>query len=234
MGDQCVFLNRLLVLFSALFWLWGATASAAEDGPAPELSGYRVGISDELNFRFLYVPEFNTVVTVRSDGRISLPLIGELMVDGLSLAELTERVESQMSAHLRRPQLLVNVQGGAARRVFVGGEVGRPGMQPLLGPLTVLQAVMVAEGLRDTASPQEAIVLRRGPAGERTVLAVDVEAVISGRDLSQDLPLQPYDVVIIPRSGIANLGRWVDQYVRRVIPFNLGFNYTINKTGVIQ
>lgn len=234
MGDQRVFLNRLLVLFFALLLSCGITASAAEDPPAGELPGYRVGISDELNFRFLYVPELNTVVTVRSDGRISLPMLGELTVDGLSLAELTERVESQMSAHLRRPQVLVNVQGGTARRVFVGGEVGRPGMQPLLGPLSVVQAVMVAEGLRETAAPEQAIVLRRGPAGERTVLSVNIEAVMSGKDLAQDLPLQPYDVVIVPRSGIANLGRWVDQYVRRVIPFNLGFNYTINKSGVIQ
>jgi hypothetical protein len=57
---------------------------------------------------------------------------------------------------------------------------------------------------------------------------------MSGEDLTQDLPLQAYDVVVVPRSGIANLGRWVDQYIRRVIPFNLGFNYTISKTGVFQ
>lgn len=228
------YMNQFLVLFFSLFWLGAGAVSAAEGAPVPELPGYQVGISDELNFRFIYVPELNTVVTVRSDGRISLPLIGELLVDGLTLAEVTERVEAQMSAHLRRPQLVVNVQGGGSRRVFVGGEVGRPSMQPLLGPLTVLQAVMVAEGLRESASPQQTTVLRRGPAGERTVLSVDLDAVMSGRDLTQDLPLQAYDVVIVPRSGIANLGRWVDQYIRRVVPVNLGFNYTINRTGVLQ
>jgi len=233
-GTRMCFMNRLLTLFSLLLWLWAAPVSAAEVAQAQERQDYQIGISDELNFRFLYVPELNTVATVRSDGRISLPLIGEQMVDGLSLAELTERVEAQMSAHLRRPQLIVNVQGGSSRRIFVGGEVGRPSMQPLLGPLTVLQAVMVAEGVRDTASLQQTIVLRRGPTGERTVLSVDLDAVISGRDLTQDVPLQANDVVIIPRSGIANLGRWVDQYIRRVVPVNLGFNYTISKNGVLQ
>jgi protein involved in polysaccharide export with SLBB domain len=233
-GTCMRYMNQFLVLFISLFWLGAGAVLAAEGAPLPELPGYQVGISDELNFRFIYVPELNTVVTVRSDGRISLPLIGELLVDGLTLAEVTERVEAQMSAHLRRPQLVVNVQGAGSRRVFVGGEVGRPSMQPLLGPLTVLQAVMVAEGLRETASPQQTTVLRRGPAGERTVLSVDLDAVMSGRDLTQDLPLQAYDVVIVPRSGIANLGRWVDQYIRRVVPVNLGFNYTINRNGVLQ
>lgn len=227
------FMSRLLAFLSML-WLCAASVQAADTPPAPELTGYRVGISDELSFRFTYVPELNTAVTVRSDGRISLPLVGELTVDGLSLAELTKQVETLMSEHLRRPQVVINVQGGTSRRVFVGGEVGRPSMQPLLGPLTVLQAVMVAEGLRDGASPQQTIVLRRGPAGERTVLSVDLDAVMSGRDLAQDLLLQANDVVIVPRSGIASLDRWVDQYVRRVLPFSLGFSYTINRNGGIQ
>lgn len=228
------FMNRFLALILSLLWLWAAPLLAAEESLAPELPGYRVGISDELSFRFIYVPELNTVVTVRSDGRISLPLIGELAVDGLSVAELTTRVETLMSGHLRRPQMVINVQGGASRRVFVGGEVGRPSMQPLLGPLTVLQAVMVAEGLRDGASAQQTVVLRRGPTGERTILRVDLDAVMSGRDLAQDLLLQANDVIIVPRSGIANLDRWVDQYVRRVIPFSLGFSYTINRNSVTQ
>lgn len=226
--------NRLLALFCALFCFWASGVMAAEDVPTAPVPGYRVGISDELNFRFLYVPELNTVTTVRPDGRVSLPLMGELAVEGMSMAELTERVETMMAAHLRRPQVVVNVQGSVARRVFVGGEVVRPSTQPLSGPMTVLQAVMQAEGLKDTAQARETVILRRGPSGERTVLTVDLEAVMSGRDLAQDIPLQTYDVVVVPRSGIANVGRWVDQYIKRVIPFNLGFTYSINKTGVYQ
>ena len=109
----------------------------------------------------------------------------------------------------------------------------RPSMQQLAGPLTVLQAVMMAEGLRESAQPAKTIVLRRAPDGTAKVLQVDLDAVMDGSDLAQDVPLQAYDVVIVPRSGIANLGRWVDQYIKRVIPFSLGFSYTITRNGVL-
>ncbi len=228
------FLNRFLSFCFVLFWVDATGVSASQDLPAPTVPEYRVGISDELSFRFFFVPELNTVVTVRSDGRVSLPLVGELPVDGLTLAELTERVERLMSAHVRRPQATVNLQGSTSQRVFVGGEVMHPGMQPLQGPLTALQAVMVAQGLKDSAQPRQTIILRRGPGGIRTALPIDLASAMSGQDLSQDLPLQAYDIVIVPRRGIADLGLWVDQYVKRVIPFNLGFSYTINRNGVIQ
>ena len=118
------------------------------------------------------------------------------------------------------------------QRVFVGGEVAKPGMQPLAGPLTVLQAVMVAEGMKDTALPQNVLLMRRGAQGQRQVMKLDLDAVMSGSDLSGDLQLQAFDVVIVPRSGIADIGRWVDLYVRRVLPISLGFNYTIDRNGV--
>jgi protein involved in polysaccharide export with SLBB domain len=225
---------RIFTLFIALFWAWTTGLEAAESSTAPLAPEYRVGNSDELNFRFLYVPEFNTVATVRSDGRVSLPLIGEFQVDGLTLTELTAKVEQLMSAHLRRPQVTVNVQGAASQRIFVGGEVTRPGVQPLLGPLTVLQAVTVAEGLKDTAQPRQTIILRRGPAGSRTVLTVDLDSLMNGQDLSQDMPLQASDVVIVPRSGIADVNRWIDHYIRRVLPFSLGAGISYSVNGIVQ
>lgn len=212
-----------------LFWVSGSDAIAREPSSAP--LDYRVAIGDELNFRFQYVPELNTVVSVRSDGRLSLPLIGELSVDGLTLAALTERVEQLMLAHLRRPQVTINVQGSSARRIFVGGEVVQPGVQPLLGPLTVLQAVTVAQGVKDSAQLRKTVVLRRGPEGKTQVIVVDLAEVMSGQDVSQDLLLQTYDVVIVPRSGVAELGLWVDQYIKRFLPYSLGFSYTINQVG---
>ena len=112
--------------------------------------------------------------------------------------------------------------------------VVEPGVQPLAGPLSVVQAVMVAEGIKDTAQPRQAVVLRRGPQGQRQVIPVDLEAALSGTDLSGDVPLHPFDVVIVPRSGIADVGRWVDLYIRRVLPVSLGFNYTIDRNGVAR
>ena len=197
-------------------------------------AAYRVTRGDELNFRFINTPELNTVASVRSDGRITLPMAGEFVAEGLSMVELGALVERLLTPQVRRPQVAVNVQGATTQRVFVGGEVVRAGLQPLLGPLTALQAVMAAEGVKDTGEPGRAIVLRRGPAGERQVLSLDLAAALDGSDTAQDVVLQAYDVVVIPRSGIANLNIWIDQYIRRVIPFSTGFSYTISRDRVIR
>ena len=206
-----------------------AVSGAASSGP-----DYRITRGDELQLRFFYTPELNLQATVRSDGRVSLPLVGEVVVEGLTIAELTAMVERLLAPQVKRPQLAVNVQAAQTQRVFVGGEVGKPGMQPLLGPLTVLQAVMVAEGMKDTAMPQQVLLLRRGAQGQRQVLRVDLDAAMSGRDLAGDVPLQAFDVVVVPRSGIADVGRWVDLYIRRVLPVSLGFSYTIDRNGVAR
>ena len=208
-------------------------ASSADAAAAPAYV-YRVAPGDELSFRFFYTPSLNTTATVRADGRLALPLAGDIAVAGLSMAELSSRVEAALSPTVRRPQVTVNVQGTGSQRVFVGGEVGKPGVQPLLGPLTVLQALIVAEGLKDSAQPRKALVMRRGAQGERLVLAVDLSAALSGRDPSQDLALQPLDVLIVPRSGISDLNVWVDQYIRRMLPVSVGFSYAVNRNGVVQ
>ena len=209
---------------------WGATPAAAAlaaGGAGASMHDYRIARGDELNLRFYFTPELNTSATVRSDGRISLPLLGELQVEGLTVAELAALVERLLAPQVKRAQVAINVQGSPTQRVFVGGEVGKPGMQPLIGPLTALQAVMVAEGLKDTALPSEVLVLRRTAQGGREVLKADLEAVMSGRQPQADVALQPFDVIVVPRSGIADVGRWVDLYIRRVLPVSFGFNYAV-------
>lgn len=217
-------------LLALLCWLLGTTFGAAAQAGA-----YRVGVGDELNFRFIHTPELNTAAVVRGDGTVSLPLLGEFKVVGATLAELVEQIQGALAQRVRRPQVVINVQGSVpSQRIFVGGEVARPGVQNLAGPLTALQAVMAAEGLRDTAQPSEVTVLRQGPSGERVVMKLDLAAVMAGQEGANDIALAPYDVVLVPKSGIANVGLWMDQWVRRILPFSLGFSYTINENGSIR
>lgn len=220
-----------------------AAAWAAEAAPSPAVAitaatpsaHYRVGPGDELNFRFTYTADLNTVAQVRADGTVSLPILGEWKAAGLSLRELTDQVQAALAARVRRPEVVINVQGSLpSQRVFIGGEVVRPGVQPLAGALTVLQAVMGADGLKDTAQPRDVTVLRQTAGGPHTVLRVDLKALMEGQEGARDVVLAPYDVVIVPRSGIANVGLWVDQYIRRVLPISLGFSYSIGRNASVQ
>lgn len=204
--------------------------------PAPtepiSTAPYRIARGDELNLKFFYTPELNTIATVRSDGRIAVPLVGELLVEGRTTGDLAATIQQTLASLVKRPDVSINVQGTSSQRVFVGGEVTRPGVQPLIGPLSIMQAVMVAEGVKESARTTEVVVVRRGERDERQVLRVDLQAALDGTDTAGDLLLQPYDVVVVPRKGISNVNLWVDQYIRRNLPIGLGVSYSINRTGV--
>ena len=192
--------------------------------PPPETDWeYEIQIGDELDVKFFYNPELNEQVTVRPDGRISLQLVPEIYAANMTARELTEVLREQYEDELAEPRIAVIVRTFSAQRVYVGGEVNRPGEMALVGPLTVLQAVARAEGFKDTARLAEVIVIRRKPDKTPLVVPVNVKDAINGIDLSQDIQLMPYDVVFVPRSIIANVNKWVAQYVTNNIPFSFGF-----------
>jgi polysaccharide export outer membrane protein len=116
-------------------------------------------------------------------------------------------------------------------RVFVGGEVAKPGLLPLEKDLTVLAAVMQAGGFVDTASRNKAMVLRNKGNGTPTVVEVKLEDVLKGT--AQDTVLQPYDIVFVPKSKIARIDQAVDQYIRKVVPLTMtgGFSYVVGGLG---
>jgi polysaccharide export outer membrane protein len=187
---------------------------------------YQLQPGDELDIRFYYNPELNTSVLIRPDGRISLPLANEVQAAGQTPAELSQRLRSAYERELRRPELTVIVRSFNSQKVFVGGEVASPGVVQALGPLTVLQSVTQAGGFKETARINEVLVIRRDPsAQEPIVIPVDISAVVDGTQTGQDIALMPFDVVYVPKSSIANVNKFVDQYIRQNIPFGFGLTY---------
>jgi protein involved in polysaccharide export with SLBB domain len=224
---------RLHVLTLGLLGFFGLAWAQSSSAPVPAMATaaqaeYRISRGDDLELRFFFTPELNTRAVVRSDGRISVPLLGELMVEGRTVAELAALIEKSLAGQVNRPQVAINVQTSSVMRVFVGGEVGKPGVQPLAGRMTALQAVMVAEGIKDTAQPSMALVLRRGADGSQQVIPFNLNAAMKGLAPHADLVLQPFDAVVVPSSGIADVGRWVDLYIRRTLPISFGISYSTN------
>jgi polysaccharide export outer membrane protein len=187
---------------------------------------YRLQPGDELDIRFYYNPELNTSVLIRPDGRISIPLANEVQAAGLTPNGLTQQLRSAFERELRRPELTVIVRSFNSQKVFVGGEVQTPGVVQALGPLTVLQSVTQAGGFKETARLNEVLVIRRDPAAQDPiVIPVDIGAVVDGTQTNQDIALMPFDVVYVPKSPIANVNKFVDQYIRQNIPFGFGLTY---------
>jgi protein involved in polysaccharide export with SLBB domain len=195
----------------------GASSGTATRVPGPE---YRIQVGDRLEVKFFYSPELNEQVIVRPDGRISLQLIPEIEVTNVTLAALAKQLTELYEAELNQPQVTVLVREFGTQRVFVDGEVGTPGMVPILGQMTALQAISQAGGLKETARSTEVLVIRRGAAAVPIAFKVDLKQAREGRNLAQDITLAPLDIIYVPRSRIANVNLFVDQYIRKVLPFD--------------
>jgi len=189
---------------------------------------YRIQIGDQLDIKFFYNPELNEHVTVRPDGRISLQLVHEVMATGLTPSELTQLLTQKYAPELKKPEITVIVRSFGAYKIYVDGEVTKPGVFPLIGFTTVLQAISQAGGMKDTARTSEVVIIRRGAYNKPLAFQVNLRKVIDSTDMNQDIALQPSDIVYVPKSAIVNVNVWVDQYVRRNIPIGistgLGFN----------
>lgn len=182
---------------------------------------YRLQVGDQLDIKFFYNPELNEQVTIRPDGRISLQLVHEIMVVGLTPSQLTNRLTKEYASELKKPEIVVIVRSFGAHKIYVDGEVAKPGMFSLIGYMTVLHSISQAGGMKDTARRAEVIVIRRGADNKPLVIPVNLNKAIDGTDMGQDIVLRPFDIVYVPKSTIANVDVWVDQYVRKILPISI-------------
>jgi protein involved in polysaccharide export with SLBB domain len=217
----------------------GACASSSPP-PAPEAAftdigyadwsdsepPYRFYPGDELDVNVPSAPELNKTVTVQPDGRISIALAGAVMAADRTQAEVEAALNAALTPHLLRPQAYVTPKA-APLKVFVGGEVGNPGVYDLVGDADALRAVVQAGGFQPTADRSKVYIIRRGPDGHGMVRTADLLKGIStsGADL---VPLRRYDVVYVPRSGVAAANLAVQQYIRDLSPIQLGFSWNVN------
>jgi protein involved in polysaccharide export with SLBB domain len=199
--------------------------AARPDRPVPDQDRtYQIRVGDILDIKFFYNPELNELaLPVRPDGLIALQLVGDVPVAGLTPRAVHDQLIQAYSKQLKDPEIAVIVRVFSFQKVFVDGEVGRPGVVDLNGPKTVFQAIAEAGGLKDTARTSDILVIRRGEGSKPVLLATNLEAILRKDPAGEELTLRPYDIVYVPRSKIANVNRWMDQYIRKNIPITFGF-----------
>ena len=125
------------------------------------------------------------------------------------------------------PEIAVIVRSFNGQRVFVDGEVNRAGIVNMTGPMTVLEAISQAGGVKESARLKAILVIHRNAQKKDTVTVVDLEKLLEGKDLTQDVYLKSLDMIYVPKSTIANVDQWVDQYLKKLIPFPFGVGATI-------
>jgi len=201
---------------------------------------YILGSGDKIGIKFFYDPKLNDEVIIRPDGKISLQLIGDITAAGLTPYQLTSILKRKYANVLKSPELAVivrefkdpeltvTVEDFASQKIYVGGEVTKPGHIPMKGMVRTLDAVITAGGALDTARFDNILLIRYNGSEKADLYSVNLERIISGE--VPDIVLRPYDIVYLPKKTITKVSLFVRQYLYDFIPNNVffGFSYIVN------
>ena len=199
-----------------------AKAPVLPPPPPPPVLNYLVEVGDVLAIRVLGQGGLDERVTVGPDGRFDMAPIGSVVAAGQTVSAIDAMISERLARYVRAPRVTVAVREFANLNVYVGGEVKRPGLVPLSSGMTSLMAVFAAGGFRDTGQRDQIVILRDSGAGRTRVHTLNAPAVLMGS--VPDIVLEPYDVIVVPMSTIAKVNLAVEQYIKRMIPFNLAAN----------
>jgi polysaccharide biosynthesis/export protein len=217
--------RRFCRLLRTCIWLAAAAAGSAQVGSRPAPSGqapalppdvkqqleqtaaaaatmrtgpYVVRTGDEIEIRSYLIPELNQVAKIRPDGKFSLVLLNEVDATGKTAEQLTTLLNELYSQHFRDPRVTVIVKSFYNLNVYVGGEVVHPGVVPIAGGLSATAAIFQAGGFKDAEGAKTVIILHQGTPGSPMPVTVDLSGVLAGTE--PDVPLQPSDVLFVPKS----------------------------------
>ena len=197
--------HSCIVAWICVVFMAGLSSSplaAAKDadkkpGAVPPLVSeeYHLGAGDKLRIEVYKDTQLSQSVQVRPDGKVTLPLIGDMDAAGLTPIELRDNIAKSLKEYVTNPTVTVIVVEATASTAYVMGEVNRPGAVNLQAPLTILQALALAGGLKDFADAKNIRVLRAGPNGVQTISFNYKEALKSTR---APVYLRPGDTVVVP------------------------------------
>ncbi len=204
----------------------GAAASAPVSGSQVVLQPY-----DTIRVKFLYWPELDDEQMIRPDGKISLLMVGEVEAQNQTPEGLRKELVKMYASKLNDPEINVVVSGLANNRVYVGGEVGTPGLILLQGRLTATGAIMQAGGFIESSAKKSSVVVVRQENGKQIARTLNLGAELKNAE-SEPFYLQPYDIVFVPRTTIVHLNEFVAQYIDGIVPKHVGFNWGFYQSAV--
>jgi protein involved in polysaccharide export with SLBB domain len=227
-GLRC---SRVLTGLSVLIALTGCgpmlkapatPVEVQEDARQYAERGYHIETGDQLLIRHLIDADYDALANVAPDGRVTVPgIAGPIKVAGRTIEDVHQELARRYheEAGIKNPSFALDLKATGAPYVYISGEVERPGYLDVASQeRTVLQALAAAGGWLPTARKDEVLIVRQGVGGKQLIFALNLEKIMDGTDLEQNVLLRPRDVVLVPPSDIASLDRWIDQHIRQVLP----------------
>jgi polysaccharide export outer membrane protein len=189
----------------------GCTSYEPAPSSAKPSYRYRLGPNDTLRFSVWGRPELQTDTNVSPDGRIALPLAGNIQIAGLTLEEAAERVGTQLKEFVRDPIVTLELRELKSSQVHVVGEVRVPGSVPYFNGLTFLEAIQRSGSYVHEFANISHFLLIRDPLGAKQIFEYDMDAMLTEPEGQKDVFLQPGDVVYVPPRYVTQFARWVGQ-----------------------
>ena len=174
------------------------SASGGATAPAGLDPDYIIGPDDVLSVHVWKEPDISGKMPVRSDGKITLPLVGDIQASGLTPARLQLVITQRLSDFINNPQVVVAVEQMNSRQFTVMGEVEHPGSFPLTHTTRVMDALAIAGGFRDFAKVKKIHIMRRTAQGGTQTIPFNYREVVQGHKLAQNIELQAGDTVVVP------------------------------------
>lgn len=181
-------------------------------------SKYVLAPGDVVEIKFFYHSQLNERTPIRPDGRISLQLVDDIQASGLTPMELDQALTEAYARHIKDPELSVLVKEFAQRQVYVGGEVNQPGLIRSQESISALRAIFQSGGFKDTGNLESVVILRYDGTPTPVFLIVNLKNTLKHGAEQQDIWLQPYDVVFVPKTYIASANQFMSEYVDKMIP----------------
>jgi polysaccharide biosynthesis/export protein len=204
----CILLSGWLAAQTDTTKNTGSTTSAAQPASADPSTGgaavgahdnsYIIGNDDVLSINVWKEQEVSRTVPVRSDGKISLPLAGEVQASGQTPLQLEKVLATKLQSFISEPEVTVIVTEIKSQKFNILGQVNKAGTFPLTSSLTVLDAIALAGGFRDFAKQKSIYVLRQNPDGSEVRLPFNYKDVIKGKNMAQNIRIQPRDTIVVP------------------------------------
>jgi len=171
--------------------------SASQSQAAENDAEYKIGPQDVLRIDVWKEPDISRAAPVRPDGKISLPLLNDVQAAGLTAMQLAAVISDGLKKFINNPQVTVSVSEINSRRIYVTGEVTRPGSMPLLPNMMVMQALSTSGGFTQFAKIKNIYVLRVTD-GKQEKLPFNYKEVLNGQKPEQNQMLKPGDVIVVP------------------------------------
>jgi len=204
-------MNRLIRCFAlCLPLLLAACATTGSSGAPPvpradvqAVNTYHIGVDDQLQITVWHNPDLSVSVPVRPDGKITVPLIGDVTAGGKTPDEVSGEIKDRLQSYIRDPQVAVILialrSNEYLSRVRVTGAVRSPISIPYRQGMTVLDAVLAAGGITEFAAPDRTELYRKGDGGSTTSYSVHLDKILQKGDLANNYPVQPGDVITVPQ-----------------------------------